>query len=120
MKRTKKQAKAYHATALGILRGAGAQLSDTHHPYQLETTAGTLRVSVYGSYVCTRFDDVARAKALLPTGRLNPFSGKWNWMGGMTHEGDLIDLAQFQQELRHLLPEDHQPNPDLPLVPYED
>lgn len=35
--------------------------------------------------------------------RLNIHSGKWNWMGGMDHQGDMLDLAYFQQALRKIV-----------------
>lgn len=122
MKRTKKEITVYRRAALAILRVCGAQLADHHYAYQLDTTAGLLRLSVDDGCVCTRFEDVERAKAQLPHqyhDRLNPHSGKWNWMGGHSHEADITDLAMFQADLRRLLLEGHQPNHDLPLVPYE-
>ncbi|MNF89955.1 hypothetical protein D3C84_725050 [compost metagenome] len=123
MKRTKKEITVYRRAALAVLRVCGAQLADHHYAYQLDTTAGLLRLSIDDGCVCTRFEDVEQAKAQLPHrlmhDRLNPCSGKWNWMGGHTHDEDIADLAHFQHELRRLLPAGHQPNPDLPLVPYE-
>lgn len=47
----------------------------------LQTEAGPLSVSVYDDWVACRFEDVDRAKALLPHGyhdRLNRHTGKWN------------------------------------------
>lgn len=117
MKRTQKQEQEYQAAALAILRQFGAQLSEAAYEYTIETQAGVLWVSVRNGCVFTRFDDVARAKALLSHhpmhDRLNPHSGKWNWMGGFDHAGDMLDLEQFQNALRPLLPDGHQPNPNL-------
>lgn len=123
MKRTKQQAATYRTAALGILRNFGAQLNeDDHRMYVLATRLGPLRISIWDSMIPCRFDDVPLAKSELSSGyhdRLNPFSGKWNWNGGLTHEEDMVDLAYFQQTLRRLLPEGYQPNPELPLVAYE-
>lgn len=122
MNRTKPQKEAYRQTALGILRTFGAQVDPTERRmYQIETRLGTLRISVWDDMLPCLFDEVKRASAELGGGtRINPFSGKWNFDGGLDHEGDMQDLAQFQHELRRLLPEGYQPNPDLPLLPYED
>lgn len=69
---------------------------------QIETKAGTLFAKTYphdsqpGAWVAARFADVERAKALLGgDGRLNPYSGKWNF--DFFHED--VDLALT--ELRH-------------------
>lgn len=124
MKRTKAQKLAYRNAALGILRRFGGQLDTSErHMYVIDTTAGPLQLSIWDSMIVTRFVDLERAKEGLPyphLKRLNPFSGKWNWDGGLIHEQDMVDLAFFQQALRQLLPEGYTPNPDLPLVPYED
>jgi hypothetical protein len=121
-KRTIKQTSAYRNGALTILRNAGAQVNEvSHRMYSLETTLGTLSISVWNSSIMCMFDDVTRAKEHFgssPNGRLNPFSGKWNWMGGFDHEGDMLDLYQFECALEHLLPEGRTPNPTLPLAPY--
>jgi len=122
MKRTKQQAKAYRTAALGILRGFGAQVDATERRmYQIETRLGILHIDVWDDMLPCVFAEVKRAAAELGNGtRINPFSGKWNFDGGLSHEEDLADLAQFQNELRRLLPEGHQPNPGLPLLPFED
>lgn len=125
MKRTKAQKAKYRNAALGILRRFGGQLDTSErHMYVIDTTAGPLQLSIWDSMIVTRFVDLQRAKAALPHqfmhDRLNPFSGKWNWDGGLIHEQDMVDLAFFQQALRQLLPEGYTPNPDLPLLPYED
>jgi hypothetical protein len=122
MKRTRQQKATYRQTALGILRTFGAQLDPTERRmYQIETRLGTLRISVWDDMLPCVFDEVKRAAAELGSGtRINPFSGKWNFDGGLTHTQDMGDLALFANELRRLLPEGYQPNPDLPLLPYED
>lgn len=121
-KRTIKQNSTYRNAALAILRNAGAQFNEIGHKmYTVETTLGTLEVSVWNASIMCMFDDVARAKAHFgnyPNGRLNPHSGKWNWMGGMSHEGDMTDLQDFGHALERILPEGRTPNPTLPLAPY--
>jgi hypothetical protein len=123
MKRTKKEVTAYRQAALAILRQFGAQVNEANHrDYVVATRLGPLYVSVWDNMLPCKFEDVVQARAELPHAyhdRLNPFSGKWNFNGGLSHDGDMTDLAHFQHELRRLLPEGYQPNPDLPLVPYE-
>jgi hypothetical protein len=89
----------------------GAQADATSdHPTNgqavyVETRAGRLRVTCYGDWLACRFDDVDRAKALLPHGpgeRLNSYSGKWNFhFGRITAEEA---LAAFRAELEPILP----------------
>lgn len=121
-KRTIKQAKVYRTAALEILKKAGARLDETENSmYLLDTNLGLLRLTVWNSSMMCRFEDVPRAKAHFgdyPNGKLNPFSGKWNWMGGMKHEGDMVDLEDFGHALGRILPESRTPNLTLPLVPY--
>jgi hypothetical protein len=121
-KRTLKQTSAYRNGALSILRNAGAQINESGHKmYTVETTLGTLEISVWNASIMCMFDDLTRAKehfGVCLNGRLNPHSGKWNWMGGMSHEGDMIDLQDFGHALERILPETRTPNPTLPLAPY--
>ena len=71
----------------------------------IETLAGRLQITCYGDWLACRFDDVDRAKALLPHGpgeRLNSHSGKWNFhFGRITAEEA---LAAFRAELEPILP----------------
>lgn len=55
---------------------------------RMHTMAGELELSVHDGWLAARFVDLDRAKALLNPrgqlgdGRLNPFSGKWNFHFG--------------------------------------
>lgn len=70
---------------------------------ELLTTLGPLRVSV-GSYLCTRFGDVDRARAHFGMGyaRLNPHSGKWNFPEGIGRDAATA-FAPFAREVAPLL-----------------
>ncbi len=63
----------------------------TFYDYVLETPAGLLHVTVYGDWVATRFDDVARGRAFTATcgHSCNPYSGKWNFHYGDGTAGSL-------------------------------
>lgn len=55
--------------------------------YAIQTRAGRLEISPRADFIPTRFCDVVRARALLGVrflreGRLNPYSGKWNFGQG--------------------------------------
>lgn len=120
--RKAKEKQVYRNAALAILRDAGAQLVDdsSSHMYQVETIVGPMKISVWDSCTLCRFDDLDRAKAHFgpSDSKLNQFSGKWNFNGGMTHASDMQDLEYFKQQLTKLLPESLVPNPSLPLVPW--
>lgn len=107
MKRTKKEIAVYNAAATKIVVALGGSImpSDSSYNLQIPTKAGDLLVSIDSDccYICTRFEDVEAAKELGLGERLNEFSGKWNWMGGMDHQGDMLDLAYFQQALRKIV-----------------
>lgn len=67
------------------LRQMGAADNDGYlsnmYPLRLDTEAGPLLAVSNGTWVAMRFEDVERAKGLLPHGysdRLNEFSGKYN------------------------------------------
>lgn len=120
-KRTAKQTKLYRTTALAILRNCGAQVDEARHKmYSLETRLGKLGISIWDTSIMCRFDDVARAEAGIGVSGhcMNPHSGKWNWMGGLTHEGDMEDLKQFEYSLLKLMPESYTENQELPLAEY--
>lgn len=96
----------YRNTALKILTDFGAVYMPEQdvYRYSVMTKAGVLLVSVGDDFcVCTKFTDIESAKTLGLGDRLNPHSGKWNWMGGTDHNGDMYDLAQFQQALRRIV-----------------
>ena len=105
MKRKMKETTAYGGAAGGIMdRFNAVYTADASYPYTVATKAGDLLVSIGDDCcICTRFEDVKAAKELGLGGRLNEFSGKWNWMGGMDHQGDMLDLANFQHALRKIV-----------------
>ncbi len=61
-----------------VSRGAKPGRFYTH---ELETPAGLLHISVYGSWIATRFDDVAKGRAITSAigSGCNPYTGKWNF-----------------------------------------
>ena len=82
MLRTKKQEKngqwfRDQIRAFLLRNGATEQLNRCYE-YAISTKMGTLQVSVYPDWVACRFDDVARALAVIGRSGMNPFSGKWN------------------------------------------
>jgi hypothetical protein len=97
---TKKESAAFCRDALKILEPLGVrqpeEAYDVPH-FLIETTAGELSVRIYEDWLACRFDDVARAKKIAPWGSLNPFSGKWNWMG-------LDTLPAFEQAISRIMP----------------
>lgn len=106
MKRSERAIKDYRKAACDAVENLGGQIMLGFEPYThiVPTKAGVLLVSISDDCsVCTRFKDVEAAKTLNLGDRLNPFSGKWNWMGGFNHEGDMLDLAYFQQALRKIV-----------------
>lgn len=107
MKRTRQERVAYNAAATKVVVSLGGRIRPSGETYNLAITtkAGVLLVSIDSDYcyICTRFVDVKAAIELGLGDRLNEFSGKWNWMGGMDHQGDMLDLAYFQQALRKIV-----------------
>jgi hypothetical protein len=99
------------------LASPGAQADDQPdcssgpRPMYVETLAGRLRITCYGDWLACRFDDVERAKPLLPHGpgeRLNSHSGKWNFHFGRIPAEEA--LAAFRAELEPILPTKGNPN----------
>lgn len=106
MNRTKKERATYNAEATKIVVALGGSIMPSGSSYNLQvpTKAGKLLVSIGDDCcVCTRFEDGDAALDLGLGDRLNVHSGKWNWMGGMDHQGDMLDLAYFQQALRKIV-----------------
>jgi hypothetical protein len=65
--------------------------STGHDSYVLPTSLGPMYVHVIDDWIACRFEDVTRARAVLPhgwTSRLNPHSGKWNWGCGERSTAD--------------------------------
>lgn len=106
MKRNRKERAAYNAAATKIVVAMGGRISPSGDTYnlQIRTKAGLLLVSIdEDCCVCCRFEQVILARGLDLGDRFNPYSGKWNWMGGMDHQGDMLDLANFQHALRKIV-----------------
>jgi hypothetical protein len=68
--------------------------------WQVETTAGTLHVSTYGSWIATLFEDVEKAR-LLGLVRGAFYNGKWNHHYG-TGAAE-AELGEFQCQLARIL-----------------
>jgi hypothetical protein len=76
----------------------GGERMHTNDRLELTTHAGTLSVIPYDGWIACRFHDVKAAVALLgynpACGRLNPFSGKWNFhFGRCTADDALLEFA---------------------------
>ena len=103
--RTYSQTRLYIETARQILVRAGATIlpAGSWYEWSVQTKVGTLLISI-GEDCCItcRFDNIEAALHEGLGDRLNVHSGKWNWMGGNDHAGDMYDLACFQQALRRL------------------
>jgi hypothetical protein len=71
----------------------------------LQTICGTLHITPYGNWIACRFHDVQAAVARFgyhPSyGRLNPWSGKWNFHFAAIAAEDA--LAEFEAEVLPLL-----------------
>ncbi|QBJ04461.1 hypothetical protein HOV23_gp112 [Pseudomonas phage Lana] len=104
MKRTPSEIRLYVTTANKIVTDHGGQPTDFEpYNYIIATKAGVLLVDVSDDCcVCTRFKEIDSALTLNLGDRLNIHSGKWNWMGGSDHNGDMYNLALFQQALRKI------------------
>lgn len=112
MKRTAEEVRIYRKTAEGVVTTAGAVPYDSSSSYEycLQTKAGPLLISIGDDCcICTRFEDLSKVATLDLGDRLNEFSGKWNWMGGFNHAGDMYDLAQFARALRKVTEGNHSP-----------
>lgn len=60
------------------LQARGATFDARLHHWNLETLYGKLQISVYDTWVPTRFHDVDLAKQHIPDWQMNHYSGKWN------------------------------------------
>jgi len=102
MTRTQREISLYQTAALQILKDACAtdNVEGDNYPFRVLTKVGPLLVDVGDDCcVCTRFQNLHDAKQMGLGDRLNPFSGKWNWMGGNDHAGDIADLFEFGRAL---------------------
>jgi len=81
-KPTAKELAVFRADLERVLEQAGAQRTPGKAwEWQLETKAGPLQITVYDSWIATRFDDVAAATKLLGRSGVSPvngYTGKWN------------------------------------------
>lgn len=106
MKRKFKEVTAYTKAAGQVLDRFGAVYMPEQdvYRYSIMTKAGILLASIGDDCcICTKFTNVDAALDLGLGERLNVHSGKWNWMGGNCHQGDMLDLANFQQALRKIV-----------------
>lgn len=108
---TKKQQQAFYEDVLEFIVNAGAQnryIGEMCTNYKLNTKAGELFIFLETPQtskvfsICTRFEDVQKAKEFLPHGtndRLNTYSGKWNFHTWTATEC----LTRFKKELLPLI-----------------
>lgn len=106
---------AFTARVTALLVSMGAEVAaGPRGSLVLQTRAGVLTATPYGDWVAMRFHDVEAARRVLGTdfsGRLNPYSGKFNWQGTnlmFTPVGErkpIEDevLASIEREIRPLL-----------------
>jgi hypothetical protein len=73
---------------------------------ELDTPAGLLHVSVYGDWIACRFDDVdlGRRFTHFCAPACNPYSGKWNFIYGISGQFDPDQaLAEFRRHVERLM-----------------
>ena len=97
----------FPAAVAASLRRLGARPAKCYD-LELDTVAGTLRVTPYQNWIACRFDDVEAAKQRVGFGALNPWSGKWNWH---FERPDANDVEFFAKQIERLL--------DTALAPLE-
>jgi hypothetical protein len=94
----------------------GGERVHTNDRLELATLAGMLSIIPYDGWFACRFQDVKAAVSLLgydpACGRLNPYSGKWNFHFGRCTAEEA--LAEFVWELSRVLP--RTPRPPLMRV----
>lgn len=66
---------------LGTLVPIPDRMPEEAIEYTVTTRAGLLKVYIYDDWIACRFEDVAKAREVVRSGTLNPYSGKWNWHG---------------------------------------
>lgn len=109
-RKTKKQErleKAFDEAMEEVLRSRGAVENtgwlSNMYPLRLPTEAGDLLAVTNGTWVAMRFEDVERAKTVLPHGygdRLNRYTGKYNIH---FHEHGVGDLDYCRRRLEVVL-----------------
>jgi hypothetical protein len=97
----------FPAAVAASLRRLGARPAQCYD-WELDTVAGTLRVTPYGTWIACRFDDVEAATQRVRFGTLNPWSGKWNWHFERPNAND-VDF--FADQIERLL--DTAPAPEV-------
>ena len=90
----------FESACLAMLQSLGATQGNACYPWQLHTVAGVLRLRVMEDWLACRFDDVERAKSVVGPGRLNPYSGKWNWHFDAPTASEVEALRQQLLRLR--------------------
>jgi hypothetical protein len=95
----------FKATVNSYLATLGAR-PGRFYQLELDTPAGSLHVSVYGDWIACRFDHVELGKHFTrfcgPA--CNPYSGKWNFIYGITGPFDPDQsLADFRRNLERLM-----------------
>ena len=97
----------FQAALTAYIVGKGAR-PGRFYDHEIDTPAGLLHITVYGSWIATRFDDVALGRAFTETcgSSSNPYSGKWNHHFGdgtvASYEPDSA-LAHFGYYFERLL-----------------
>jgi hypothetical protein len=84
--------------------GAKAE-SESRDGFRLNSIAGELMCHPYENWLACRFTDVEKAKQVIGSGSLNPFSGKWNWHFHKPGPADLVDLHAKLSEVIELASE---------------
>ena len=74
------------------------------YDWELDTVAGTMRLTPYDTWIACRFDDVEAAKLRVRFGALNPWSGKWNWHYEQPNANDAEFFAENIERLLDTAP----------------
>src|SRR5262249_33990260 len=76
----------------------GKEAVVTSAVFGLDTNLGFLTVTPFGKWIACRWDEPERAKTFINTGRLNPYSGKWNFHFTSDYTAG-VALHDFKREL---------------------
>ena len=97
-KRTQQYRRRFTTAVTAYIKSLGAQPA-TFYDWVLATPAGPLRISVYGNWVATRFDDVEKGLRFSTgcgSGACNRHSGKWNFhFNDGTSLCDVLSILRF-------------------------
>lgn len=112
MRVTKKLLKAreqFRTRVETFLQRIGATKPGEYREWNLDTSCGKLGVSVYDNWIACCFGDVDKASAWFGRkhGRLNGYSGKWNWHFSddpetLGNDGVQVEI-EFEMELEKLM-----------------